>query len=441
MKTKILSLITVFALMTGLSACHDDGGIPEKPQVVEEGQVNLRSMGVEINNAEKVVPSSASTTKSRASLDLSDYIVELYNSRGERVESYNYGSMPEIMTLPTGSYKVRIHSHVVQKAEWERPYFHGETDFTVKSDTITNIGTVTCKLKNIKVSIRFSDLLKKYMGDDCTVTVVANDEGRLEFGRGETRSGYFQALEGSSTLVAVFNGTVGGHPETLTHTCSDVEAGHHRLITFKLKNVGPDEIDETGVIDINDGIALDAEVTSEDLNAKISYEEPTLDSKDRPGSDEAPDEGSGEDPNPPTPPTPTDNPITLEPVGASFDKENTPPSDGSEVSITISAPNGLAHIVVSINSTNPNFMGAVEELMPLKFDLAYPDTEELATQLSSIGFPVKDGVINQTEILFDITQFMGLLNGFEGKHDFQISVTDNKSQQEVRTLTFKVIKP
>lgn len=430
MKTKILSLIAWLAISMGLASCHDGEGGIIKPAETPEGQINLRSLAVEINNAEKVISSS------RAQIDLSEYLVDILTREGQTVKSFSYGSMPEIVTLPAGDYTARVRSHEVLKAEWDHPYFHGEKEFNVKGANITDVGTVTCSLKSIKVTIRFSETLRKFMSDDCKVTVIANDEGRLEFTPGETRSGYFQAIKGSSTLVAEFTGTVGGNFETKRITCDDVEAGHHRIITFKLQTPNGDDVDENGLIDINDGIFIDTTVEEDNLNFVITPTESNLGTSDRPGSDEAPDDNGGDPDNPdtPTPPSLDDDSITFTSNDVDFDNIN---PVKKPVVVKIHAEYGIEHLNVKISSDNNDFLASAGDLLPLQFDLAYPANDEDAKAFASIGLPVRNDVIGKTDLDFDISELVPLLSSFVGTHHFQLSVTDSKANQLVKTLTFK----
>ena len=417
MKTKIFSLLAALAVLTGLSACHSNS-INIDPDGEGTGTASMRSMAVEVNNAENVI--------SRAEVDLSDFIVQIFTADGQKVEQWRYAEMPEIFELAVGDYKVHVYSHEVQKAEWDHPYFVGDKDFSIATDEITEIGVVTCKLSNIKVTIRYSDELKKYMGDDCRVTVIANDEGRLVYEPAETRAGYFAAVEGSSTLVAEFKGTVGGYTETLRHTANDLAAGQHRIITFKLKNPNP-SVDENGNIILED-IGIDYDVVDEDLNGNVNLQEPTLPDDDRPGGE--PDPGPG--PDDPTPPTP-ESTIKITSDDVDFDAVN---PIKSNVLIKIDAPEGIEHLQVSITTTNDNFSSAVSEFIPMSFDLAYPGDYNEA--YLGFGFPTGSNVIGATHIDFDISQFVPLLGSFPGTHNFQISVTDAKSKQLIKTLTFNV---
>lgn len=424
MKFKIFTIIAAAATALALTSCHDEivnGGDNE----AKECDVNLRSLAVEVNNAEKVI-------ESRTTIDLSDYVVQIFNSTGSKVKEWRYADMPDVFPMNEGDYKVRVYSHEVQNAEWEKPYFLGEKEFSVAAGQVNEIGIVTCKLSNIKVTIKFSDRLRKYMADDCKVTVIANDQGRLEFTPDETRAGFFKALEGSSTLVAEFTGTVGGTPVVLRHVCSDVEGGQHRIITFKVKDNDPSLPDETGGISIGDGISLDVETVDEDLNGNINVDEDILDPSDRPGQEDPDDPVDPVDPVDPDNPDEDANSLTITSTDVSFDEPN-PTKD--QVIVAIDSKYGLEHLQVTISSDNKDFVASVSELLPMSFDLAYPG--EYAEGFSSMGFPTGDEVIGQTHIDFNISQFVPLLNAFPGTHSFQISVTDIKGKQVIKTLTFK----
>jgi len=433
MKTKIFAFATALALSIGLCACHDDPKSTVEP--VGTGSVNLKSIGIDVSNAEKVIETS------RTSVDLSDFQIKIYKESGELSHEWTYSSMPEVFELPVGKYNAKVFSHTVEKAAWDAPYFVGEKAFEIVNDNITDLGIVTCKLANIKVSIRYSSELRKYMGDDVKVTVMANDDGVLVFTPEETRSGYFEAIEGSSTIIVEFNGTVNGTMETLRHTITDAAAGQHRIVTFKVKTPpGTTPTDPTGGIDPGTGIGIDVEVTDEDMNANIPNEEELLDPSDRPGGES----GGGDEPGPDTPPVDPDDPvntITITSDNVNMDAPNDV-AGLSQVIVKISAPKGITHLMVNISSTSEAFIASAGELLPLNFDLAYPG--DLEDALASLGFPVGEGdtekgykpVIGETAIDFDISQFVPLLGNeqFKGTHEFKLTVQDADNMQMIKTL-------
>ena len=101
----------------------------------------------------------------------------------------------------------------------------------------------------------------------------------------------------------------------------------------------------------------------------------------------------------------------------------------------ISCPKGVKDLVVTIKSEQ------LEPMLPAvglatSFSLAYPADDELAAALKNdFKFKIRDEIINQTEVEFDITEFVPLLTNFAGDHTFVLDVTDNedaKSQLELK---------
>lgn len=418
MKIKILTLFAIVAATIGLASCHDDNWNPNTGD--KNGTLSLSSMDVEVSNAENVI--------SRASVDVSRFIVKIYDADGALVNQWTYGDMPEIVSLPVGEYSVKVYSHEIEKAEWEHPYFEGSKSFSIADSRITEIGTVKCVFASLKVSIRFSDALKAVMQDDVKVTVIANDEGRLEYTPGETRAGYFEVVDGSMTLVATFTGTVSGYYETFNKIYTDIEAGQHRIITFSLKTGDGEIPDETGKIDTAGGINVDVSVIDEDLSGNITVDEGVIDG-DRPGKED----GTGEE-NPPTPPVgDDDDAITITSATLSFDSANQV-ADDIEGVVDIHSDNGVKNFIVTISSDNEQFIKSVSELMPTSFDLAYPGDD--AEAIGSLGFPIGNDVIGKNDLKFDITTFIPLLKSFPGTHGFTLAITDQSDIKLSKTLTF-----
>lgn len=420
MKTKILSFVAVAALALGLSSC-DDNWNPDVEPEGKTGEVSLASLGVEVSTAEQIL--------SRAEVDLTPFIITITNkTTGEQAAQWTYGEMPELFALPVGDYTVAVKSHEVQPAEWDKPYYVGEKDFSIADSEITEIGVVTCTFASLKVTIKFDDDLRAIMGDDVQVSVVAGENGTsLVYTPSETRSGFFEVVDESTTLVATFTGTVKGYAEELRKSYSDVAAGQHWIITFTVKDSYPNIPDETGNIDPSEGINVDVTVVAEDVNGNVIVDEDVIDSSDRPGQEE----GEGDDPEPPTPGG--DEVITFTSETLSFDSPNS--VDVNPAVVHITAENGIAHLVVTISTTNADFEGALEEFdVPTEFDLAYPGDKE--SVFKSLNFAVGNEVIGAPELDFNISDFVPLLGRFDGTHKFTISVTDQQNKQDAVTLTF-----
>ncbi|MDE6757292.1 MAG: DUF4493 domain-containing protein [Muribaculaceae bacterium] len=424
MKYKIFSTLAVATVL--MSSCHDNW----TPGSKEDGEGQLRMEAIDVTNAENVIK--------RAGVDVSNFIVTVNDSEGKNIKQWKFAEMPEIVTLPVGEgYTIDVISHNQEKAAWDAPYFKGTSEkFNISKNQLTNAGTVTCKLSNIKVSIRFSEDLKKIMEDDCKVTVIANDEGRLEFNATETRSGYFQALEGSSTLIATFSGTIRGNYEEIRKVYTDVEAGQHRIITYSVKGGDPTIPDESGNIDITDGITIDMSTIDETIEGNVAPDEDII-GGDRPGQEE---------PEEPDQPDVPDNPDDPKDEFFKFDTqisltEVNEAVDGNDYSVNIKSVNPMSNLKVKIESNylTEDFLGSVG-LVP-EFDLANlsADLEQTLGDPEGFNFPVGDNVRGQNEVTFNLTPFIPLLNLSPTPNDihkFHLTVIDDKGNEETIILTF-----
>ena len=421
MKTKILAMLAFVA--ASMASCSENW----EPTV--DGTVSFASMGIEVSSAMDVV-------NSRAEYDLSSFLIKVYNNQNQVVNQWTYATMPEIFSLEPGDYRVEVQSHEVQKAEWSRPYFLGSKNFTIEANKVTEIGVVSCKFASLKVSVVFTDALRAEMADDVKVEISANDEGKLTFTPAETRSGFFAVLDGSTTLTAVFTGTVKGYRENIIKTYTDIAAGQHRIITFDLKDNPTTPPEETGNINPGEGINVDVSVTDSAINGGVDVSEDN-ETGSRPGDEDFDEPGTDPDPGPGTDPEPGEETITFVAEELSFDTPNTP-VEGMNGVVDIYAPDGVAHLIVNIASTNANFTATIDQLGIATFDLAYPGDKASTLGPDGLGLAIGSDVIDQTHVPFDITNFIGLLNNFPGTHNFTISVTDNKNHQVAKTLTFVV---
>lgn len=451
MKKIIYSAIGVMALSMSLTSCHDDPTIIT-PTGDESGTLNLASMSVETVNAEIVINHS----DGRSGVDVSNFLVTIKDQNNEAAAPYSwtYKNMPELFTLPVSdNYVVEVESHQIKKAAWDEPYFYGSKTFAIKNGEVTQIGVVEAKFASLKVSVKYSDELKAVMGDDVRVTVKANDEGELVFTPDETRSGYFEVVDGSTTLIASFKGTVDGSTTSYAIPISGIEKGQHRIITYKIKN-GPTIPDQTGQIDPSDGIGIDVDVETEDLTGDVDVEEDPIVDPENPGKEGDPDDdnkGDGDD-NPGGEDNPGgggDNPgedapaATFEATNSpnlSLDEENTVTATFGNAIVTIKCEKGIKNLWVTIESDSDSFTSALDDLgLAAPFDLAYPGDLEGSLGEDGLNLATGNKVINQTEVPFNITDFVPLLSGFPGHHTFTLKVIDNTGAEAQLVLKFKAL--
>ncbi len=433
MKTKYQNVLIAAGLL--LAGCSNEEMYRgADPSTI--GQVT--KPGVEVSNAEKVVKNA----KSRASYDISNYIVDFYAAGQDApYATYTYSTMPGTVELPVGSYTVSVRSHDVQKAEWDAPYFQGTSaPFTITAGELTEVEPIKCVFSSLKVTIEFGDQLRKVMGNDVQVTVVANDEGRLVYTPSETRAGYFEVLDGSVTLVATFEGTVNGHKEEFSHAFAEVSKGQHRIITYEVSGKIPEPEQPSGNVD-HSGIGIDMTYIDENLDGSVDPgSEDVMDEDDNPGKlPDIPNQGGEEpDPNvPPVNPPAQDDAITF--AGTLQNGQTYTTTQLSEYTVIVNAEKGIADMSVQIISTDgltPQELTNVG--LSDKFSLV--TDEQFFEGLSGLGFPVGDEVKNQTSLTLNITEFMPLLQVLgPNTAKFVMTVTDNEGN--AKPLEFTIVNP
>ena len=425
MNNKISIMITAGVMALAAVSCSETS---DAPVTGATGTLSLKSMGVSVDTSTEV--------HSRAGeIDLNPFLVTIVPVSGEGTPTtYTYGTMPEVLTLPLGDYRVDVESHRVEKAAWDAPYYKGSSAvFKIEDNKVTEIGVISCKFASLKVTVAYTDQLKALLGSDVTVNVEANDEGSLIYTPEETRAGYFEVIEGSTTLAATFAGTVDGAYSTNVKTFTGVKPGVHYILTYSVK-AGPTPPDQTG--SVNPGIEIDSQLSEENVTGSVDPgDDPLLPDGDRPG--QKPDTPTP--PDVPNPPVGEETISFLNPDGSDFDsaKTYTASTWTGDFIVNIKADDGIAHLLVKIDSDGltKDFLQSV--MLDDEFDLAYPG--DLSEGLGGLGFPIGDQVVNQTSVDFNITQFIPMIPIVPGGityANFIITVTDNKGIQKAMTLKF-----
>jgi hypothetical protein len=100
--------------------------------------------------------------------------------------------LPDQIELEPGQYYVTAHSNNEKPADFDNPYYYGESVlFTIISGSQQNVN-VNCELANTIVTIVYSDQVKANYIDYSTT--VSTSAGSLVFAKDETRAGYFRTL-------------------------------------------------------------------------------------------------------------------------------------------------------------------------------------------------------------------------------------------------------
>ncbi len=174
----ILSLAILLMTIVFFS-CEKDTSRPGKTT----GKIHI-DIGAVINVQEmdgglKTIPS------------VDDFTVIIYNADSSPAMTFNRAiDMPDTVELAIGDYYVKAFSDNNLPAEFENPYYFGESQaFTVSSNMHLSV-EVNCVLSNTIVSVIYSENIISSFLDYSTT--VASELGSLVFLKTETRKGYFE---------------------------------------------------------------------------------------------------------------------------------------------------------------------------------------------------------------------------------------------------------
>lgn len=419
MKHNIYSIILASASILGLAGCEKESAFDLKPG---EGQLNSGSLSVDYINRGK---------QTRADVQVGDFIVNFINTEtNETARSFKYSEMPEVVALPVGSYRADAVYGDNAIAEWENPFYKGDSSFDIESGKITeNVDPIECSLCNIRVTVDINDLGLGLLEDDAKVVVKAGI-GELTYTPETKKAGYFRFVDKSTTIAAVFSGTVDGvYVEAVPMTFNNAAEGNSYNIHYTINR--PDNVNP-GDIEIDDtGITVDASITIRDENKEINPNEPEdnlLEDDMRPengiGSGDEP--GTGDEPGdePESPKKPQIIPLSEGLVLNKFCKV-----DECEFKVVSDSEEGLKTFTIKIESPSltPEELASVG--LTDEFDLINPEPYEEA--LEGLGFTVGDKLKEQIkeykECTFSITSFLSMIPG-EGNHKFILTVEDGNGK-------------
>lgn len=427
---KYINTLLALLMVISLGACSKEALFEGDDSAAGEGRLLRDALSVSLANENG--PKSVKGRRVSRAPEVGDFDVAFLRDGNDTPEAtYKYSEMPEVITLPAGSYVVRASYGDNPSAAWESPYYMGESSMVIVADEITDeVDPVVCKFSNVRVSIEFDAKLRQAMGSDAKVTVKVGESGSLDFTvADEDRSGYFAYVENSHTLAATFSGTVEGYPSSETKTYDNVAPGTHYRITFRLHDAGEDD---PGFIGGDDIVVVDASVESEDMNRSVESGETNIVDDMRPKEDE---EQGGETPTPPEPDKPAPSIVAVAPY--SLDAVNkielVQGEDGMpqskypvELIIDSEAEGGIIAFEVKIESTSltPEELKGVD--LSDVLDLVNTSSQPYGEALEGLGFPTNVG--GQSHVEFKITGFVPMLAGLDGgrsaTHKFILTVTD-----------------
>ncbi|MFC2125408.1 DUF4493 domain-containing protein [Bacteroidota bacterium] len=160
-----------------------------------------------------------------------DFKVIIYNLFDEEQFSIErYADIEGEIELDTGLYYVVAHSNDLVPAAFESPYYYGESGFKISEKEVKAV-EVTCALGNFMVTIEYSDYVKGKFNN--WESLVGNDLDTLEYGKEETRAGYFYDAPFSVKALLYYTKS-DDSPDTIivTGIVDDPKPKTHYIITI-----------------------------------------------------------------------------------------------------------------------------------------------------------------------------------------------------------------
>lgn len=429
MKKYFLICLTLLAGMLAFTACHSEvmGG-----ESTGKGELNLASMTAEVNTEVETVYLGS---RAESGTDFSNYIVTVYDAQSQKVNQWKYSEMPEIVSLAVGICTVEVTSAEAPTNGFDIPYYKGSTTCEIKENEIVDVPAITCKLANMMFSVEYDEEFKSKMSEDVVTTITVGDNS-LEIPGSETRKAYLVAPGGETTSVTLtLKGTIDGEAIDYSERF-DVKTGVHNVIKYDFVPVS-DGTEDGSTLKV--AINVDSSLTGSDEVIGVNPgEEPGIDDFPEDGGEE-PGDGDGEQ----NMPTIVGSNFNGSPFDISKDVLNvsikTDMDNPIPLQVTLSAPNGIAHVYVTIDSETLTEDLLTEVNLAKNFDLAEPG--DLESGLNNLGLPTGQKVIGQETVLFDITNFTPLLGMFGvATHNFIIRLVDQQNLEVTQTLKIKSVE-
>lgn len=421
MKKIFLICFTLLAGVLVFSACHSEAMDENVSEA--KGNLNLSSLKTDVDlDIETVYVGS----RADETVDVSNFLVAIYDSKSQKVEQWKYSEMPEVVSLTVGTYSIEVLSAEAPSNGFDAPFYKGTATCEIKENELVDVPAITCKLANMLFSVVYDEEFQDKMGND-VVTTISVGENSLDIPYTETRKAYLIAPEGETAALNVtLKGTIDGETIDYSKRIDQVRVGVHNIIKYEFDPVSDGSM---GDGTLNVAINVDSSMNeSDEVVGTNPGEEPGIDDFPTEGGED-PGEGGGEQNVPSI--------IGSDFNGNPFDIENDvlDIKGASTLKVEINAENGIAHLYVEIQSET---LDVTEVGLMNSFDLAYPG--DLEEGLNGLGFPTGANVIGQKHTTFDISTFTGLLVSFEGNHNFVIRVVDQNDLEETKVLKLRVVK-
>lgn len=423
MKKIFLICFTLIASTLIFCACHTES----MDNIVNtKSELKLSSMKIGVDMDVDVVYLES---RAESGVDLSNYIVTIYDQYSQQAGQWTYSEMPEIVSLAVGTYTVEVKSAAEPTNGFDVPYYEGIATCEIKENQVTDVPAISCKLANMLFTVEYDESFQDKISED-VVTTITIGENSLQIPASESRKAYLIAPDSETASMEVnLKGTIDGEVIDYSEHFDNVKSGVHNIIKYQFIPVSDGSV-AGGAFSVS--IAIDSSLTGSDESVSVNPGQ-------EPGIDDFPT-GGGEGGDAPTI-------VGTKFNGNSFDISNdvleVPVNMDMEhplpLQVTLSAANGIAHVFVTIDSETLTEDILTGVNLAASFDLAEPG--ELEAGLKGLGFPTGDAVVGQTTILFDVTGFTPLLGLYgAASHNFIIRLIDQQGLEVTQTLKIKSVE-
>lgn len=385
--------------------------------------------------------SSGTFTETKAGSEAVDEFYVKILSGETVVKSYSkYRDVPNAVEIAPGTYTIEAGTSNNSPAAFNEPVFYGSGEFTVSAGAVVPVD-LTCTLRNMKVTIRYTEAFGNEVAADFEI-VVTNGIGTLLFDKtiiDEGYSGYFSVAPLSIRL----NGKRKSTGEEILHSIEipDGKAKDHFVLTFDAQETGDIQFGQNGT----GGITIDWTVNDRQQEVVVPGEDETPVPDEGDGSEDGDGGNEGGDGNPVEEYLPT---ITGDGIGTPV-KLTAAEASTAVVDVLINTLNNktIKDVIVKIDSPT-----LTEEFMS-GMDLGASEFSIVNFSSDSVGQTRKAcllelGLISESKPIYGKSEYTFSIGGFMpmliaiaksgDEHKFIIKVKD--SGDKIATATCVIIK-
>lgn len=209
-----------------------------------------------------VINVASNSEKSTFAAVEDDYSIVITDTKGKVVASYpKLSDVPQKITLSAGTYTVSAYSGEDVVAAFNQPYYAGHQSVKINFQE-TSTAELICRLANVRVTVDFSDNIRKNFTSYTATVTNGLENGTLVFKDGDINNGYFRANGYITWKLYLVNNN--GTPFEFVKTIKGVEPRDYYKLTFDIS-------DSAGGLD-DGGIGLDVSVdpSTEDISHNIN---------------------------------------------------------------------------------------------------------------------------------------------------------------------------